>query len=105
MDAGHGDATLMRYPGGFLVPVHCAAAADLAGFPAWNRRRAVIYMPSFLANSRGIDHRGQVGRLLVDVDAIFIGGEIEDYDDIADWLLARQGNCRRPAVTTNSRLP
>ena len=64
MDAGHGDATLIRYPDGFLVTVHCAAAADLAGFPARNRGRAVIYMPSFLANSRGIGHRGQVGRLL-----------------------------------------
>jgi hypothetical protein len=63
MDASHGDATFRRHPDGFLVPVHCAAA-DLAGFPARNRGRAVICMPFFLANSRGIGHRGQVGRLI-----------------------------------------
>jgi hypothetical protein len=52
------------------------------------------------------DHYNLIDALIrqqqVDVDAIFIGGEIEDYNDIADWLFAKQRELR--AASGNDEL-
>ena len=95
MDAGQGDATLLEYPDGSLVLVDCGSKKN---WSVAHDQIAMIFQRLIYDNGNRLkalvlthpdgDHYNLIDALIrqqqVDVDAIFIGGEIEDYDDIAD---------------------
>jgi competence protein ComEC len=106
MDAGQGDATLLRYPDGSLVLVDCGskknkqmAREQIGELLPWylaatgNRLKALV-----LTHPDG-DHCNLIDQLIVkkgtQVDFVVIGGQIGHYSGLASWLTGKQNELRR----------
>lgn len=115
MDAGQGDATLLRYPDNSLVLVDCGSkknkqiahdqiAEVLARYlpAAGNRLKALV-----LTHPDG-DHYNLINQIIVQsntqVDFVRIGGAIANYGALAPWLRQKQAQWQQATGDPNASI-